>query len=222
MSKYLIGIDGGATKTIARLTASDISEQSILVERTAGSCSLSHDFEQALVTVKQLVTDLVQSVTSQAEQVTIVMGVAGAGNEALKQKFSLAILEYFQLNEAQLVVTTDAVTSLFGANNGHAAVCLALGTGSVAMSLGSDGHFKQVGGWGASIGDEGGAVSIGKQAVRALLWEYDSNERLKSRLSLKISEYIGSHRSTILSWLSQASAVDYANLAPIVTELKTE
>jgi len=222
MINYLIGIDGGATKTIARLISVESSEQSILIERTAGSCSLSQNFEQALSIVKKLVAELLQSVTSQAKYVNIAMGLAGAGNDELKQKSIHSLQQHFQLDEEQLVVTTDAVTSLFGANNGQAAVCLALGTGSVAMSLDSSGYIKQVGGWGASIADEGGAVYIGKQAVRAMLWEYDQKNDFNSSLSIKISEYLGDNRSQILNWLGQASVVDYGNLAPLVTQLKDD
>ncbi len=222
MINYHIGIDGGATKTIARLISIASSEQSILIERTAGSGSLSQNFEQALFTVKNLVAELLHSVTSQAKHVNIAMGLAGAGNDKLRQKFIQSIQQHFKLDEKQLVITTDAVTSLFGANNGKAAVCLALGTGSVAMVLDSHGHMKQVGGWGASIADEGGAVYIGKQAVRAMLWEYDQNNDFNSSLSIKISEYLGHNRGQILNWLSQASVVDYADLAPLVTQLKDD
>jgi len=222
MIKYLIGIDGGATKTIARITSTDTREQAIPVELTAGSCSLSQNFEQASSTVKQLITELMQLVNCQAKQVSIAMGLAGAGNDELKQQFSQDLYQYFQINEGQLLVTTDAETSLFGANNGQAAVCLALGTGSVAMSLDGDGRLKIFGGWGASIADEGGAVFIGKQAVRAMLWEYDQKNTFESDLSIKISEYLGNNRTQILNWLSQAKAVDYAKLAPLVTQLKDD
>jgi glucosamine kinase len=111
------------------------------------------------------------------------------------------------------------VTSAYGANLGAPAATVALGTGSVAMRLDHSGQLKQVGGWGFSIGDEGGAATIGKRAVRTMLWELDSTGSEESALSHTIKQKIGITRSEILMWLKSASAPDYARLAPIVSEL---
>ncbi|RHW76483.1 BadF/BadG/BcrA/BcrD ATPase family protein [Colwellia sp. RSH04] len=220
MIKYIIGIDGGATKIIARITPSRTENPHSLFELKGGSCSISNNFEQAVDVVKQLVTQLTQLVDCQSHQVFIAIGAAGAGNEQLKKVFCEQLYQKLNINKDQLLVTTDAITSIFGANNGDEAVCLALGTGSVAISLDCYGKTKQVGGWGASISDEGGAFFIGKQAVRAALWDYDKHGEFAAILSLKISQHIGNTRTEILSWLSHAKPLDFANLAPLVTELK--
>jgi glucosamine kinase len=220
MNKYIIAIDGGATKSVARIIHFDAINQEVLLELSQGGCSLSQDFEQALANISQLLIDLMQSVNADKTQVYIVMGLAGAGSNKLKQRFIDELHHVFSITKEQIFITTDALTSLLGANNGKPANCLALGTGSVAMSLDYDGNFRQFGGWGADIADEGGAVFIGKQAVRAILWEYDEFEKFHSKLSIKLTDFLGTHRNQLLHWLRQAKPIDYANLASLVTELK--
>jgi N-acetylglucosamine kinase-like BadF-type ATPase len=55
-------------------------------------------------------------------------------------------------------------------------VGLVAGTGSVAVGRLRDGTSVQVGGWGAMLGDEGGAAGLVREAVRAVWAAHDRGE----------------------------------------------
>jgi N-acetylglucosamine kinase-like BadF-type ATPase len=56
-------------------------------------------------------------------------------------------------------------------------VGLVAGTGSVAVGELPDGTAVQVGGWGAVLGDEGGAAGLVREAVRAVYAAHDRDEQ---------------------------------------------
>jgi glucosamine kinase len=206
---YLLAIDGGGSKTLARLkhTVSDQQWQA-----AGGPAQLSNNLELAIATVRQLSLQLCQQANISPAQVSACIGLAGAGNPQLHSAFC----QQLQLDFATWQLTTDAHTSLYGANNGKPVVMVALGTGSVAMRLNPDGTKQQTGGWGFNIGDEGGGAWLGKLAVRQLLWQLDSDDGLSSPLTRALSEHCGDNARTVLPWLKHATATQFAALAPLV------
>jgi glucosamine kinase len=206
---YLLAIDGGGSKTLARLQHSLSGQQ---WQAAGGPAQLSNNLDLAISTVRQLSLQLCQQAGIGLHQVMACIGLAGAGNPQLHAAFC----QQLQLNFAAWQLTTDARTSLYGANNGQPVVMVALGTGSVAMRLDENGSEQQTGGWGFNIGDEGGGAWLGKLAVRQLLWQLDSDEGLTSPLTQALSQHCGDNVSTVLPWLKQAGATDFAALAPLV------
>lgn len=206
---YLLAIDGGGSKTVARLKHVASGQQ---WQAAGGPSQLSNNLELAISTVRQLSLQLCQQAGIGLNEVMACIGLAGAGNPQLHSAFS----QQLQLNFAAWQLTTDARTSLYGANNGQPVVMVALGTGSVAMRLCADGTEQQVGGWGFNIGDEGGGAWLGKLAVRQLLWQLDSDNGLSSPLTEALAGICGDNVSRVLPWLKQASATDFAALAPLV------
>tara|TARA_R110002126_G_scaffold98045_12_gene228103 strand:- start:9768 stop:10643 length:876 start_codon:yes stop_codon:yes gene_type:complete len=206
---YLLAIDGGGSKTLARLSNPENGQQ---WQAAGGPAQLSNDLELALTNVQLLSLQVCQKAGISPQQVVACIGLAGAGNPQLHQTFC----QQLPLEFAGWQLTTDARTSLYGANNGQPVVMLALGTGSVAMRLCADGSEQQTGGWGFTIGDEGGGAWLGKLAVRQLLWQLDSDNGLSSPLTRALASHCGDNVATILPWLKQATATDYAALAPLI------
>lgn len=213
MNAYILAIDGGGSKTLARLT--DRAGQQ-LGQWQAGPAHLTNDLAAALDTLQQLLTAVLEQSQRPAQQISLVIGIAGAGDEGLKRYCEMA-LQPFGFH--QLCITTDARTSLYGANAGQPVVAVALGTGSVAMRLDAQGNERQFGGWGFSIGDEGGGAAMGKAAVRSLLWDIDRLPAPPGLLSLELGKQIGMEKNQLLAWLRQANANQYAALAPTVVRL---
>ncbi|WP_208931443.1 N-acetylmuramic acid 6-phosphate etherase [Rheinheimera sp. F8] len=213
MPVYLLGIDGGGSKTLALLCDAQGVE---MAQASSGPAHLTNDLPGACDTVIQLITTVLQQAKLTPAQIVLVVGIAGAGDERLKQHL-LTALKPDQF--AGCYVTTDAKTSLHGANSGAPVVAIALGTGSVAMRLDQRQQEQQVGGWGFSIGDEGGGAAMGKAAVRAALWEQDCHPDNYSSLAQYIFSVIGQNKTDMLTWLRQANANQYAALAPRVIEL---
>jgi glucosamine kinase len=221
MKRQVIAIDGGATKTIARLLTMTRDGYELQHEYKTGASSLTQDYVQAASHVCELLTRCLQHVDEPLD-VSVVMGLAGAGHTSLKENLINYLCKNFALHRERLFVTSDAVTALYGANKGAPVACLALGTGSVGMRLDHDGNVQQVGGWGATLADEGGAVYLGRLAVRQALWELDCVNKAPSKLGTAILNQIGRQKVEILNWISLAKSTEFGALAPSVTALIAE
>ena len=212
---WILAIDGGGSKTLARLMNTNTGQHWQL---QGGPASLTNDFTLAIVNIRHLISELCLQSGAETKTITCVMGLAGAGNPQQQSQACAELRPLF----AKLLITTDARTSLYGANIGQPVVVVALGTGSVAMRLQANGKEQQVGGWGFNIGDEGGGAWLGKLAVRELLWQVDSSEGISSPLLRAIAAKVGKDADTLLPWLKAASPTDFAALAPLVFQYKQQ
>jgi N-acetylglucosamine kinase-like BadF-type ATPase len=73
------------------------------------------------------------------------------------------------LSAQKLVVTHDGSIALSGATAGGPGIAVIGGTGSIVFGRAADGRTARAGGWGYVFGDEGGAIDIARQALRAAL-----------------------------------------------------
>ena len=206
---WFLTVDGGGSKTLARLINSSTGQ---CWQQQAGPASLTNDFDLAIDNISELISDLCQQAGIGSEQLISVMGLAGAGNP---EQHQLAV-SLLQPRVNALLLTTDARTSLYGANLGQPVLVIALGTGSVAMRLQQDGTEQQVGGWGFNIGDEGGGAWLGKQLIRQLLWQVDSLAGIHSPILQQLAGHIGQDAAQLLPWLKTAKPTDFAAFAPLV------
>ncbi|MET9825151.1 BadF/BadG/BcrA/BcrD ATPase family protein [Streptomyces sp. NPDC006349] len=103
---------------------------------------------------------------------SVLVGAAGAAS-APEAARSLAHALLDDLSVGEAAVTSDAVTAHAGALGGRAGVVLAIGTGSVAVGIGSDGTYARVDGWGPLLGDDGSGARIGTAGLRAALRAHD-------------------------------------------------
>ncbi|WP_438862466.1 BadF/BadG/BcrA/BcrD ATPase family protein [Neptunicella sp.] len=209
---FILGIDGGGSKTIGRLVDINTRQQ---WQVKVGGASLTNDFDNAWRTIQQLILQLFNQSGASAQQVVAVIGVAGAGSSARAAK----LREHLALPFAELVICNDARTSLFGANLGEPVAVVALGTGSVGARLDLNGQTAFFGGWGFNAGDEGGGAKLGLHAVQAMLAEFDQAGQLHSALANIIADQIGRERNAILTWLSASGPADFARFSQYVFEL---
>lgn len=211
--KFILGLDGGGTKTLARLISLKDHQQ---WQTTQGATSLTNDFNVALNSVTAACQELFALGGCQAQQVAAVFGVAGSGDSRLVSRF----VQQLSLSFAHVDVVSDGKTSLYGANQGRPVAVVALGTGSVGMRMEKDGRLQQIGGWGFCIGDEGGGAKLGALAVQKLLLELDLHGGAQSQLGLELAKRVGQCRESALQWLAQARPGDFAQLAPQVFTLR--
>ena len=81
--QFILGLDGGGTKTVARLVDLQTSMQ---WQVNAGATSLSNDYSLALASITDACRQLLEQAGCSAEQVSAVFGVAGAGDKSLVAK----------------------------------------------------------------------------------------------------------------------------------------
>jgi glucosamine kinase len=115
-------------------------------------------------------------------------GVAGAGHpteqaalaEALRQQLGRPSLE------DAFEVVSDGLVALEGAfPDGLSGLMVSLGTGSILFARTETGEVIRGGGWGARLGDPGGATEIGRTALLAVADDFDGGEPtvLRARLA---------------------------------------
>jgi glucosamine kinase len=226
---YILGVDGGGSKTLVRLINLTTQEQ---WQAASGPSSLSNDFIGAVDVLNELIDNVVGQAGCQLHEVVAVFGLAGASNSDAVAKLQQTFAHRFNA----LDICCDATTSAYGANNGDEVVVVALGTGSVGMrlQLNEQGELTQhlVGGWGFLIGDEGGGAKLGYHTVQALVAEFQHFGYAKSKLTQAAAAFINTNisskgsgvitRQAIAAWLVTAKPVDFAKLAPLVTQHQYE
>jgi N-acetylmuramic acid 6-phosphate etherase len=210
--QYVIGVDGGGTKTYGRIQNLQTGEQ---FEVKGGPSSLTNDFESACETIISILLKLMAAYDCRAEHVSVVIGVAGGGVEHQAEKLQHVIPITF----GSLIVCNDAKTSLYGANHAAPVSVVALGTGSVGARLDADCKEYYYGGWGFPIGDQGGGAQLGFSAVQSLLNEYDNDGKPNTPLSQQVLSHIGNTREDVANWLRKATPKMFAELCPIVFNL---
>lgn len=162
----VVGIDVGGTKTHLRALAGD-TPVADLVRTSAGW--RPHDPVAAAGWLAALVADALPAGARPSA-----VAVGGHACETARQcaQIRTALQLHF---DAPALVTGDAelLVPAAGLDKG---VGLVAGTGSVAVGRLPDGTAVQVGGWGAVLGDEGGAAGLVREAARAVWAAYDRGE----------------------------------------------
>ncbi|MFC9842543.1 N-acetylglucosamine kinase [Streptomyces sp. NPDC060223] len=161
-----VGIDVGGTKTHLRALTGD----TLVADRVRASGGWRpHDPVAAADWLAALLAD-----TLPAGVRPSALAVGGHDCETPRQcaRIRTALQQHF---DAPALVVGDAqlLVPAAGLDKG---VGLVAGTGSVAVGMLADGTPVQVGGWGAVLGDEGGAAGLVREAVRAVWAAHDRGE----------------------------------------------
>lgn len=212
MIDYLIGVDGGGTKTRVRLAGRDGAE---LAAGASGPSGLGHGIGNAWLAVDAAVAQAFAAIGIAAiprQACGIGLGLAGVHNKEWAAAFSAANPGY-----AALVLDTDGFSTLMGAHRGDPGAIVALGTGSVGEALRADGTRVEVGGWGFPAGDEAGGAWIGLRAISHIQQVIDGRVEGGAFASTVINA-CGGERNAIQVWLANATQTHYAHLARIVLQ----
>jgi len=166
-ARYLLGVDGGATKTLAAVL--DLEE---------GAVHLGHggpSNEDAVGT-----GSAVQALLAAAEQ-----AIAGAGIAA--DRLGAAVLAIAGTDTAAIassvrsartdswLVVNDVVAAWATATGGGPGVAVISGTGSNVFGVGPDGRGWRAGGWGHLLGDEGSGYWLGIESIKATLRDREAS-----------------------------------------------
>ncbi|RPI68853.1 MAG: hypothetical protein EHM47_14030 [Ignavibacteriales bacterium] len=173
--KYLVGIDGGGTKT--RCIAAD-NNGKLLFETSGGPSNfLVFGIDKVCENLFQLLEECTKNLKCNFENFSsVVLGTAGAGRKEDVEKLTNHFLNYVRSKNAAInnfTVLSDARIALEGAFSGRPGSILISGTGSIMFGKDAKGTIHRVGGFGRFIGDEGSGYSIGKKGLAALSKFYD-------------------------------------------------
>ncbi len=178
--KYLIGIDGGGTKT--KCIAASIEGNPVYESSGGPSNFLVYGLDKVSEIIFNLLTDCIKNLNCGFEDLAfVVLGTAGAGRKEDTERLEEHFLIYAKSKKAEIKnfkVVSDARIALEGAFPGRPGSILISGTGSIMFGKDSKGEIHRVGGFGRFIGDEGSGYSIGRKGLSELSKFYDGRGKM--------------------------------------------
>lgn len=209
-----LGIDGGGTHCRARLEAAD---GRVLGAGVAGPASMRFGFEK----VKESILDATRRCLAQAglaqdalAQTYAGIGVAGTGIIGAREA-----LESWRHPFAGAWFEGDAYLAFLGAFGGAPGGVVVAGTGSIGIAYLE--KTVRVGGYGFPVSDEGSGAHIGVNAVRHALRTLDGRAE-PSPFTQALLARFKQDVAAVIEWMRNASATDYAGMAPIVVQYAGE
>ena len=184
MKKYIIGVDGGNTKTDYLLF--DVNGNFIDGMR-CGTCS--HEapsigsFEGAYLEMNKQINLLLSRNNLVIEDVVSgAFGLAGVDAPFQKKALEEAVEK---IGFTKYAVVNDGFLGIKAASKTGIGVCSINGTGTVNVGIDEDGNWMQVGGIGYVAGDEAGGSFLARAAVRLAF-----DECFRFGLKTLITEYV--------------------------------
>lgn len=219
----VIGVDGGGTKTIALVAD---PSGNVLTRRESGASNVNVvGLEGAARSLHRVISDCCDDVRCPPDELTsIVLALAGAGDEANRQRIKDAVNDLFaKVGHKPLPVTveSDARAALEGAFDGGPGVVIIAGTGSIVVGKTDRGAVLTVGGWGRILGDEGGGYAIGREAVRLVTLHMDRRGEATMLEQRFAEKFQWRTRADIIRAVYQEQ-FELSQLAPVVCESAAE
>src|SRR5215207_726245 len=124
-----------------------------------------------------------------------------------------------RLPHAEVHVSNDATTAVWGGLGGGEGVAVLAGTGSIAMARSADGREARSGGYGYLVGDEGSGYWLGREAFTACLRALDRRGP-PTQLCDLVCEAAQQHTAIeLVGWLygGRDQVPRLAGLAPLVS-----
>jgi len=166
-ARYLLGIDGGATKTLAAVL--DLEDGTLHLGHAGPS---NEDAVGASAAVRALMSAADEAIARagiSAEQLGVaVLAIAGTDTDSVAAHVRSARTEKW-------IVVNDVVGAWATATGAGPGVAAISGTGSNVFGVGPDGRAWRAGGWGHLLGDEGSGYWLGIQSINAALRDREAS-----------------------------------------------
>ncbi len=214
---YVVGVDGGATKTLALIGT---GTGKVLGVGVAGSSNYHNIGELAAGKAIKTAVDRAKKHAGigRLKVATAVVALAAVDSA---EDFRIARRFVRRANVAEgSVVIHDSVAALYAATQGRPGIIVNSGTGCFAAGINQVGEYVRVGGWGYLIDDKGSAFDIGMKAITIAFRMMDGRTQstrlttlLKRRLRVKRFDEI-----LDIIYANKLSVEEIARLAPLVSK----
>ncbi|MEI6285970.1 MAG: BadF/BadG/BcrA/BcrD ATPase family protein [Bacillota bacterium] len=217
MREWIIGIDGGGTKTIAYAATTSGK----IIGKAQETASNYHvvgvdEFKRVVIS---LIKRLMEETGRQMMDLKVFsIGLAGVDRPEDERIVSEALRDVGLT--CKIILNHDAAIGLAaGAGKKHGIVLIA-GTGSIAYGVNANGEDYRAGGFGHLIGDEGSGYDIAMNAIRLTLMAEEGRAKPTSLLQhLLVAAQLNSRDELIGYVYKQANnKADLAKLAEAVVE----
>jgi glucosamine kinase len=207
-AQFYIGVDGGGTSCRARI---EDAEGRVLGQGVAGPATTRIGAERSMQAVRT--ASIAAAIDAGLLPTALARTSAGIGLAGIERKGAREALLSSPHSFRSVVYATDAKVACLGAHSGRDGGIVVLGTGSIGFAR-VKGREIRIGGYGFPISDEGSGADLGLQAVKLALRAHDGRAK-PSPFLLEVMRRLGPDAVTLVAWAEQATATEYASLAPI-------
>ncbi|MEP7343960.1 MAG: BadF/BadG/BcrA/BcrD ATPase family protein [Gemmatimonadaceae bacterium] len=216
MTSLLIGVDGGGTHT--RVMVTDEAGTQVASAEGVGSAVRAGDVSRSADIIASTIEAALAQATEEARHVRLAcVGVAGVGREDERNELHAALVALGIADD--VLVITDAEIALEDAFGDGAGVLLIAGTGSICFGRGPAGALARCGGWGPNIGDEGSGAWLGRRTLGVVAAAFDGRENETALGPAILSATGAASVEALIPWAAQASAAQFAALAPTIMDI---
>ena len=210
---YIIGIDGGGTKTVGIL-ATETGQHLAQVESGPANYHVVGEAKTQTV-LEDIVARLYEKAGIPSENsAQCCLGMAGLGRDADREVIG-RICDELGIPQNR-ILTHDAHIALVGGTEKQEGVIVISGTGAIAYGINANGREARASGWGYLLGDEGSGYDIAIKGLRAIARAADGRgdqtkltDRILNKLALN-------EPSELIRWVHAASRDMIAQLAEVV------
>jgi N-acetylglucosamine kinase-like BadF-type ATPase len=174
---YIIGVDGGGTKTIAAL--SDLNLKILKIAKTGPSNLRNKGVEEAVLNISKAILEVIKGI-KEKNILSIFIALAAVEEEfkSEKEKIKREILKNPKISKAlrgKIEIVSDQVAAFRAGTDEKDGVVLITGTGSVCHGWRGKKEEK-TGGWGWA-NDEGSGFWAGQKGYQAIFKELDGRSK---------------------------------------------
>lgn len=208
---YIIGVDGGGTKTEAAAYNLDGIE---LMRVVTGAGNLVAGRNEAIRNIIEAIEQCLNKLPSGRLE-GIYLGIAGAeaGDNAEVLKKTLKN----RLN-TEIIVMNDGELALRAMLKGKDGILTVAGTGSISFGINGE-RKERCGGYGHILGDEGSAYKIAIEAFKKITYETDCGMEY-SNLSIELFKELGADNiDDVLGFVYSFNKNELASYARLVSKL---
>ncbi|MDZ5606876.1 BadF/BadG/BcrA/BcrD ATPase family protein [Bacillus pseudomycoides] len=207
---YIIGVDGGGTKTEA--VAYDLNGKKIS-EGKAGYGNLLLNEKQAIINIIDAIEQCLVPLKKEECQY-ICLGLAGYGGVKNTKGIKDALYEAFNI---PFTIVNDGIIAHAALLKGKDGILTISGTGSVSIGV-HNGIEKLAGGWGHILGDEGSGYWIAMQVFIKMTQEEDAGLNYSDLTKLILTK-LGYHSVLELKkFIYSSTKAEIASFVPIIVQ----
>lgn len=209
---YVIGIDGGGTKTRATTYLLHTGESVYSVE--TGRANFAIQFEESLEQIVLAIEACIKQMGG-TQPKRILIGASGAHSPEICKNAEMKLNVKWS---SHITVIDDATLAHIALLHGKDGLLIIAGTGSIVLGR-YNGKVWRTGGWGYLLGDEGSGYWISIQALKYAMKQLELN-KVNDKLTKAILNNInGYSMSDIKRYVYSSTRHEIARLSKLVNEL---
>lgn len=183
MKKYVIGVDGGGTKTHCALFDLEGNKTDLIEWGPTNHETLRGGFADLRVELEGMLNFILKrNNLDKNDIINYAMGLAGVDTVAQYNTISGILNE---LGCGNLILCNDAYLGVKAGCRTGAGICAINGTGCTVAGIDPDGNMLQVGGQGGLTGDTGGGGLLGMKVISTVynaLFKEDTKTIMEDRM----------------------------------------